>query len=266
MTIPMGKRCWPLAEGFSLVELMISLVAGLIVTGAALAFALASMRSNADFVGATQLTQELRNSMDLITRELRRAGYDEFSMRYVNRPATVTVTSPFSTIFVANAGTSASCILYAYDRAAPGAGGGVIDVANGEIRGMRRVVRTVNGVDTGVIELFESNAVNTDPDCLVASASAYTTYPAGCQNGWCALSDPRRVNITQFQIDDGGLDQTVTGGDFIRVRDFTITLTGQTLTVNASDIASTRSERTTVRVRSDCVKPNLANCVVVPDA
>lgn len=250
--------------GFSLVELMVSLVAGLIVSGAVLAFALSSLRSNAEFVGATQLTQELRSTMDMVTRELRRAGYDEFSLRYVNRPSSITTTSPFSTIAISGAGADASCILYAYDRAAPGAGGGVIDVANGEIRGMRRVVRAVNGVNIGVVELFESDAVNTSPNCAADSAAAYASYPVGCQNGWCALSDPRRVDITQFRIDDGGLDQTVTGGDFLRVRDFTIQITGQTRTANPSDVASVRSERSIIRVRTDCVKPNLANCVIVP--
>lgn len=254
------------SRGFSLVELMVSLVAGLIVSGATITFVLSSLRSNSEFVGATQLMIELRNTMDLVTRDLRRAGYDEQALLYVNRPSGITATSPFSTIALTGGSTNASCIVYAYDKA--GGTAGTVSAANGEVRAIRRVVRTVNGVSVGVVEMFESSSTTTAPDCAADTATAYTTYPAGCQNGWCALSDPRRLNVTQFQIVDGGLDQTVTGGDFIRVRDFTITLAGETIPVSASaaDAPAQRSVRSVVRVRTDCVKPNLANCIVQPVA
>ena len=56
------------ARGFSLIELMIAVALGLIVSIAIVAFMMSSFRSNGQFVQATRLTQELRNTMDLMTR------------------------------------------------------------------------------------------------------------------------------------------------------------------------------------------------------
>jgi prepilin-type N-terminal cleavage/methylation domain-containing protein len=64
------------SAGFSLVELMVAMVAGLIVTGAVVAFTMSTMKGNTEYVRSARLTQELRNSLDQVTRELRRAGYD----------------------------------------------------------------------------------------------------------------------------------------------------------------------------------------------
>jgi Tfp pilus assembly protein PilW len=59
--------------GFNLVELMISLVLGLLVSLAIIAFIGSAIRSNAQTVGATRLTQELRALTELIARDIRRA-------------------------------------------------------------------------------------------------------------------------------------------------------------------------------------------------
>ena len=63
------------SQGFSLVELMISLAIGLIVVSAVLAFTLSSLTANSEYVQSTRLSQELRNTMDFVSRELRRAGF-----------------------------------------------------------------------------------------------------------------------------------------------------------------------------------------------
>ena len=50
----------------------------------------------ATYVRSTRLTQELRNSLDLVSRELRRAGYDENALRYIAMSASNNATSPFA--------------------------------------------------------------------------------------------------------------------------------------------------------------------------
>lgn len=62
------------AAGFTLVELMIAMVLGLIVIGAVLALSLSMIRGNSDTIVATRLTQELRAAAAAITSELQRAG------------------------------------------------------------------------------------------------------------------------------------------------------------------------------------------------
>lgn len=229
--------------GFSLIELMISLVAGLIVIGAVGAFMMSSFRSNTDFVAATRLTQELRNSMDFISREMRRAGYDEYAMDYLALPDSATKrTSDFSPMLV-----SGSCIIYAYDRT-PGEPG-LVNLSNGEIRGIRRVV--VNGV--GVIEFAES-ATGLTPACNGAQAT-YITYPATCSAaGWCALSDPRVINISEFTIDTSGY-VNVNGSTTVnplQIRDLIVRLRGNLI----GDTDVTRAVESGIRIRADCMKSN----------
>jgi len=59
--------------GFSLVELMIALVVGLIVVGAVLALILSMIRANNQTIQATRLTQELRATAAVIASDLKRA-------------------------------------------------------------------------------------------------------------------------------------------------------------------------------------------------
>lgn len=61
------------ARGFSLVELMISLVLGLIVVGSALTLVVSVVRANSQTVRATQLTSELRATLGVVSKEVQRA-------------------------------------------------------------------------------------------------------------------------------------------------------------------------------------------------
>ena len=238
------------SQGFSLIELMVSLVAGLIVIGAVGAFMMSSFQSNTDFVSATRLTQELRNSMDFISRELRRAGYDEYAMDYLALPDTVTKrTSDFSPMLI-----SGSCVIYAYDRT-PGEPG-LVNLSNGEIRGIRRVV--VNGV--GVIEFAES-AAGLTPACN-GSQATYTTYPATCStSGWCALSDPRAINISEFTLDTSSYVNVPGGGTVnpLQIRDLVVRIRGNLI----GDTGVSRSVESSIRIRADCMKTT-ANCNAAP--
>lgn len=251
--------------GFSLIELMIALVAGLIVSGAVLAFTMSSLRVNSEYVRSTRLTTELRNSLNAISEDLRRAGYDENSMNYVSRPAGFTGFSPFSTISITNAGAANGCVVYAYDRlpANPGA----LDRSNGEVRAFRRMQRTVNGVDVGVIEFAESFGTTT-PACD-ANGPDYSTYPPTCNatTGWCSVSDPRTIDITSLSFNRptvGFYTQAGTGGNpGLQLREVAVDIQGQLLGQEADTIR--RGVNAVVRVRTDCIRTNPgSNCTLVP--
>jgi len=250
------------SAGFSLIELMVALVAGLIVLGAVLAFTVSSVKSNSDFVKSTRLMQELRNSSDFITSELKRAGYDEAAMTYLANPVSTEV-SLFAPILV-SAGNN--CVIYAYDRQ-PGRPGKV-DVDNGEIRGIRRAT-TADG--TGVIEVAESTATVT-PACNGAQPD-YSQYPTTCNaaSGWCPLSDPRSVDIRVFTVNTAnvptdtnthGLRPIPGGSTFnaLQLREFQVTLAGNL----RNDPAVTREVRANIKVRADCLRQNLAACILAP--
>lgn len=67
--IPMARQ----QAGVTLIEMMIALVVGLIVTGAVLALVVSIMQSNNETIQSTRLTQELRSLADIMTLEMRRA-------------------------------------------------------------------------------------------------------------------------------------------------------------------------------------------------
>lgn len=260
------------SAGFSLVELMVGLVAGMIVVGAVLAFTVSSLRANADYVGSARLMQELRNVSQYVNSELRRAGYDEDSMAYLASGSTQT--SEFAPILV-DTTTGANCIIYAYDRLLGTAG--QIDLGNQEIRGVRRSSATMDGVSVGVIEMSES-ATGLQPTCAGAGPD-YSKYPVMCNTatGWCPLSDPRTVDIETFVVDIDGVDvdgdgfadnshgrQTLSsaGSGYMpmQIREARVTLAGSLR--NDDDVS--RSIVSNVKVRANCLRALISECDVAP--
>ena len=230
------------AQGFSLIELMVSVIAGMLVIAAVLAFTVSSVRSNAEFVTTARLTQELRGAMDFATRELRRAGYDQNYMAQISRKAGATDQSDFSPILL----SGDDCVIYAYDRQ-PGTPGEV-DPENGEVRGLRWT--QVGGV--GVLEAATSSTANPTLACNNANAD-YTTYPPACVGAWCAITDPRTLDVTDFDITDvspGVILGTGTAVVPMRIREFEVVIEGNL--VGNTDVA--RRVQSRVRVRADCLR------------
>jgi prepilin-type N-terminal cleavage/methylation domain-containing protein len=245
------------SAGFSLVELMVAMVAGLIVTGAVVAFTMSTMKGNTEYVRSARLTQELRNSLDLVTRELRRAGYDENALGYLST-GNASAFSPVrldTAISPATTPASYQCVIYSYDRR--GNIGGAPEVANGEVRGIRRVTANVNGRQVGVIEYGVSSGT-TKPACGDASAT-YTSYPPSCNGTWCPLSDPAILNITRLAfVDTRAL--VGTAPNQVWLRDIGVNIQGQL----AGSTEFTRGVKSRVRVRADCHLPTMSNCSVSP--
>ena len=240
--------------GFSLIELMVAMVAGLIVSAALVAFTMSSFRSNGEYVVSTRLTQELRNSLDLVMRDLRRAGYDEGALKHLASDQM----SPFSPISV-----DGECIIYAYDRDTENDPtnfeDGVIDLNNGEVRALRRVTATYDGATVGVIE-YAVSANDERPACDGDPAD-YTQFPPQCNDDshWCSLSDPALLNITEFTLDD----QSTPVGQVptqVYLRDIGVQISGQL----AKSTEFTRTVKSSVRVRSDCYNVTIANCDAIP--
>jgi len=120
--------------GFSLIEMMIAIVIGIVVSGAALALVASVMKSNADTIRATRLTQELRTTAEIVSRDLRRARgvFDPIAnVGAATVLSTCNAISPAST----DVTPSGSCVTYAYDC---GTGGSptfrAIGLANGKVR------------------------------------------------------------------------------------------------------------------------------------
>ncbi len=260
--------------GFSMVELMIAMAIGLVVVGSILAFTLSSIETNTEYVQATRLTQELRNTMDLAIRDVKRAGYNQNAMKYVSLPSNSTARSPFAPVFVtADAdgdGTAGdSCIIYAYDSSkvstSATTGPGFIDTADGEIKGLRLATRSVGGQSIGVIEVAQTSGSVSSLSCAGAAPDYDANYPALCaSSGWCPLSDPKQVNVSNFTIARGVATDTNGSGNTFgsSVRRLDFTLTGSI----ANQPAVSRSVQSTVLVRADCLylTSSLSQCTSMP--
>lgn len=154
-----------------------------------------------------------------------------------------------------------SCVIYAYDSKAAGNGSttgpGKLDPASGEIHGLRRMTRTIDGKLVGVMEVAQSSAAAPSLDCDAAGPD-YASYPATCNDvtGWCSLSDPVQLDITRFRIVDSSIwNPPTASANGSKVRDLELTLGGTLL--GANEYA--REMQGSVRVRAECLRPVAAS-------
>jgi len=165
-------------RGVSLIEMMIALVAGLVVSGAALALVLATMKSNSETIKATRLTQELRATADVIARDLRRA-------RSVTDPiANVDVTSSLqtcNTITLSPTATSPkTCVIYGYDCTSTGGDFKAIGFAGNKIRLTTSATAAPSCPTSSTGTQLSSNAVKINSFAISStSADVYTISLTG---------------------------------------------------------------------------------------
>jgi len=144
-------------SGITLIEMMIAMVLGLIVTGTIITIFISNVKSTTETVKMTRLNQELRTVMNFMADELKRAGYsadpdaDFFMDSYV-----VDVTS------------GAECVLYAYDVNANGT-----SEAN-ESFGFRLDINQIKW-QSGVTACGDISQALTDPD--TARITDFTLTP-----------------------------------------------------------------------------------------
>lgn len=214
LTLPVR---WRRSRGFSLVELMVGMALGLILTGAVLALVVAIIQSNRQTLQSTRLNQELRATLALVANDLRRA-------RAVDDPLTIALQpggNPYQAVSVSMISAGDACIVYGYD---------ADEDRDGAIESRWHVLRREAG-PSGASRVV-----------LLSS----TARPASCAEGGSAIAlGSDQVDITRLVV-----SPVTTAADEGSVREFTVTITGH-LADDAPDVA--RIERTmsqTVFVRS----------------
>ena len=201
-------------EGFTLVELMVALVLGLIVVGAVLALVLSIIKSNRQTIQATRLTQELRATAAVIANDLRRA-------RGVADPlveAKLTGGNRYKNIDYSTAG----CIRYAYAGAIGGA--------------CHAIIRATTGADANRVFLATAAPVGG----LCDTVTTCPTAGAGTKLG----SDQVRITQLTFTPASPAAPTAAT------VRSFNLTITGALITGDAELGAVTRTISQLVYIRS----------------
>ncbi|MFM4669627.1 prepilin-type N-terminal cleavage/methylation domain-containing protein [Aeromonas media] len=99
------------AKGFSLVELMVAMVAGLLLVAAVISLFATVLRADQTAMQVSRLNQEIQSITDLIARDIQRAGYDASAATETRlKPGGI---HPF--YFNTNTHVNNSCIIVRYD-------------------------------------------------------------------------------------------------------------------------------------------------------
>ena len=101
-------------RGFSLVELMVAMVAGLLLVAAASALFATILRANSTAMKVSRLNQEIQAITDMMARDIQRAGYDASAALTLVSGAT----SPF--YFDTTTDLASNCVKVKYDDNADG--------------------------------------------------------------------------------------------------------------------------------------------------
>jgi prepilin peptidase dependent protein B len=176
-------------RGFTLIELMISMVIGLIILSAVIGMFVSMIKADNDYLKSVRLNQELRSVMSLITRDLRRAGANQNSA--VNS-STTPPTNPFSIV------------------------------------GSTRLMIGTPGPTTGTSISFSYDAVNDSIveqygyRINIATGTERIESCSGLCNVWNPVTDESLVKMTGLTFTD-----TTTTEAGINIRQITVTISGQ---------------------------------------
>ena len=221
-------------NGFTLVEALIGMSLSLIVTASMVGLMSGSLGAASRVIQMSQLTDELRNTMSMMSRDVRRANYSTNSVYcYANadcgdpggdaiQAADVTITT--------TAGDT--CMTFGLDRDWDGN-------ANNDGGGAFRRDTVVNarGLTVGVIEMWTGTTV---PSCIDS-------------NNWVPITDPEFVDITAFDIARPFFEGTIEGEGgttvTMRTRQVQMQIGGQLVLDNTIS----RRIEDTVKVRNNLI-------------
>lgn len=167
-------------RGFTLMEVLVSVSISLIVTAAMIALMANSLGNTSRIVNMTKLTDDMRMTMQMLTRDVRRSSYNANAMYcYGNEDCGTDGSVTLAGDITINAGQD--CFTFLLDRDHDG------DSTENDAGGFRRV--TSGGV--GVIQMWIGDA---SPDC-----DAVDTVDS---ENWVEVTDSNSMDISGFAVDD----------------------------------------------------------------
>ncbi|TCK05943.1 PilW family protein [Marinobacterium mangrovicola] len=173
-----GKQCRQ--SGYTLIELMVGLLVGLIVLSGVIYIFLTALRSSTDVLNSTRLNQEVATLSDLMTGELRRAGY------WNAQASGAAGTSPYSGDPAGEMAlniVSSTCVLYSYDKQSAG-------------------LSTVADTDRSGFRLYPTSGDNGELQYKASAASISDSSQCTNDAGWVSLTDSSFMYVTSLAITD----------------------------------------------------------------
>ena len=165
-------------KGMSLMEVLVAMSVSMVVAASMVALMANTLSSTARIINMTKLADDLRTTMQMMTRDVRRTSYNVNSMFcYANSDCGTDGAVTLAGDITINAGND--CFTFLTDPDHDG------DSTENDAGGFRRVISS--GV--GVIEMWSGNAA---PDCSVAAGTA----------GWDQITNPETMDIFTFSVDE----------------------------------------------------------------
>ncbi len=185
--------------GLSLVELMVGLTVGLFVVAGASLMASNYLTDNRRLMLETQIQQDLRATVDLIVRDIRRAGYWGSAQNGVWTPSGAIIQNPYPAISPESPASAVQTLQYSYSLDDP-TENGVLDAnENLGIRLRESVVEMRLGANAGWQALTDASTLSiTRFDILVRSIPIDLPCMKPCAPG--AVDCPRRQSVRNVEI------------------------------------------------------------------
>jgi len=163
-------------QGFTLLEALLSVSLSLVVTAAMVALMSNTLGSTSRIVNMTKLTDDVRATMQMLTRDVRRSSYNANAMYcYANEDCGSDGSATLAADI--NIAAGGECFTFLLDRDHDG------DSTEDDAGGFRR--ETFGEV--GVIQMWIGDA---SPDCAAGDAN------------WAQVTNPDSMDITAFSVDD----------------------------------------------------------------
>jgi prepilin-type N-terminal cleavage/methylation domain-containing protein len=221
-------------RGLSLVELMVGITIGLFIVAAASLLLSNQLNDNRRLLLETQVQQDLRAAADIISRDLRRAGYSAIAESAVANPAMVDGVTPIQNGYLPVTTTGGTSVAYSYKRPSNDSGpysffldSGIVKMV---ISGSSPVPQDLTDKNTLVVDVFTTAETDSTPMTLPCPRDCPAAGPADAC--WPVVT----------------------------VRDITVTIAGYA----PSDPSVRRQVTTQLRLRNDALIFNAAGGLVCP--
>lgn len=202
------KKCTQ--SGVTLIELMIAILIGLIMTAAAITLYVNYLKNTSDNVSLMRLNQDLRSVMDVIVRDVRRAGFvttdpeTNFTCLQQNAFADINILQSGTSSLVNN-GNAGTCVLYSYNR------------NNNIPAGLTCNANAFSVAEDGDRFGFR---LNPDDDAIQMKSSGNLSSMSDCSLGnWETITEPEVAYDLDFTMSESELDMSQMLADGIQVCD-----------------------------------------------
>lgn len=211
-------------RGFTLLELMVALAIAAILLVGLLEIYIQSTQKTKEAVDLLRLQQTLNSSMQLLSNDIRRAGFWAGAQSDLGTGGN---TNPFMTTDI-SVNAADDCLLLTYDRNGDGSLPSLGSGGDDERYGFRLLNNAI-----------QSRPPGADFDC------------AASVNAWENITDPAVIRVTQlsFVLNQSAvdIDGSGTGTTTMTIRSVTVTMTAELV----SDPSINKTLSTTIKIRND---------------